>query len=151
MGTSNTTLQRGHPVTDDLPHSRHDRTGARDAEFSDWLAGHQQRLLRTAWALTGNQHDAADLAQTTAAKLYLNWDKVRDHQALDAWVRRTMVNEHNSLWRRAFKRRERSTTSCPRPRSTTTTTTGRPTPCGSTCTPCRRASAPWWCCATTNS
>lgn len=30
------------------------------------------------------------------AKLYLSWDRVRDRGALDGYVRRIMVTEHNS-------------------------------------------------------
>lgn len=86
---------------------------ARDAEFATYLHARQPALFRTAWALTGNPHDAADLLQTALAKLYLKWDSVRDREALDGFVRRIMVNEHTSLWRRAFKRREHSTAELP--------------------------------------
>lgn len=86
-----------------------DRQATRDAAFSAYLEARQAAFLRTAWALTGNPHDAADLVQNAMAKLYLSWDSVRDQGALDAWVRRVMVNENTSLWRRAWKRRERST------------------------------------------
>src|SRR6478735_10697367 len=78
----------------------------RDADFAAYLAARQPSLLRTAYLLTGNRHDAEDLVQTAFAKLYLSWDKVRDHGAIDGYVRRILVNEHNSLWRRAWKRRE---------------------------------------------
>ena len=85
-----------------------DRTSARDADFAAYLAARQASLLRTAYLLTGNRHDAEDLVQTAFAKLYLSWDKVRDQGAIDGYVRRILVNEHNSLWRRAWKRRESS-------------------------------------------
>ena len=97
-----------------------DRTGAtavkdrrsdrdeRDADFAAYLAARQPSLLRTAYLLTGNRHDAEDLVQLAFAKLYLSWDKVRDHGSMDGYVRRILVNEHNSLWRRAWKRREHS-------------------------------------------
>jgi RNA polymerase sigma-70 factor (sigma-E family) len=78
----------------------------RDADFAAYLAARQPSLLRTAYLLTGNRHDAEDLVQTAFAKLYLSWDKVRDHGSIDGYVRRILVNEHNSLWRRAWKRRE---------------------------------------------
>lgn len=90
-----------------------DRENTKDADFSAYLEARQAAFLRTAWALTGNPHDAADLVQNAMAKLYLSWDSVRDHGALDAWVRRVMVNENTSLWRRAWKRRERSTDELP--------------------------------------
>ena len=79
---------------------------ARDADFAAYLAARQPSLLRTAYLLTGNRHDAEDLVQIAFAKLYLSWDKVRDHGSMDGYVRRILVNEHNSLWRRAWKRRE---------------------------------------------
>jgi len=78
----------------------------RDDDFAAYLAARQPSLLRTAYLLTGNRHDAEDLVQTAFAKLYLSWDKVRDQGSMDGYVRRILVNEHNSLWRRAWKRRE---------------------------------------------
>lgn len=85
----------------------------RDADFSAYLQARQPALLRTAWALTGNPHDAQDLVQNALAKLYLSWDTVRDRESLDGFVRRIMVNENTSLWRRAWKRREHSSDDLP--------------------------------------
>jgi DNA-directed RNA polymerase specialized sigma24 family protein len=85
-----------------------DRNVTRDADFAAYLAARQASLLRTAYLLTGNRHDAEDLVQIAFAKLYLSWDKVRDQGSIDGYVRRILVNEHNSLWRRAWKRRESS-------------------------------------------
>ncbi|MGC4112692.1 MAG: SigE family RNA polymerase sigma factor [Nocardioides sp.] len=82
------------------------RQDDRDADFASYLAARQPSLLRTAYLLTGNRHDAEDLVQTAFAKLYLSWDKVRDRGSVDGYVRRILVNEHSSLWRRAWKRRE---------------------------------------------
>ncbi len=81
----------------------------RDADFTAYLQARQGALLRTAYLLTGDQHQAEDLVQTALAKLYLAWDRVRDRESVDAYVRRILVNEHNSLWRRAWKRNERPT------------------------------------------
>ncbi|WP_341869519.1 SigE family RNA polymerase sigma factor [Nocardioides seonyuensis] len=89
------------------------RAPSRDAEFSDYMAARQPSLLRTAYLLTGDQHTAEDLVQTSLAKLYLSWDKVQQRGSLDGYVRRILVNEHNSLWRRAWKRREHSTGELP--------------------------------------
>lgn len=79
---------------------------ARDADFSAYLAARQPALLRTAYLLTGSRADAEDLLQTAMAKLYLAWDRVRDRESVDGYARRIIVNEHNSLWRRAWKRQE---------------------------------------------
>ena len=78
----------------------------RDTDFTAYLEARQARLLRTAYLLTGDQHQAEDLLQTSLAKLYLAWDRVQDRGSVDAYVRRIMVNENNSLWRRPWKRRE---------------------------------------------
>ncbi|MFC7492867.1 MULTISPECIES: SigE family RNA polymerase sigma factor [unclassified Nocardioides] len=78
----------------------------RDADFTAYLQARQARLLRTAYLLTGDQHQAEDLLQTAFAKLYLAWDRVHDRESVDAYVRRIIVNENNSLWRRAWRRRE---------------------------------------------
>ncbi len=84
-------------------------TQDRDAEFSAYMTARQPTLLRTAYLLTGDRHAAEDLVQTALAKLYLSWDKVQRREAVDGYVRRILVNEHNSLWRRAWRRREVST------------------------------------------
>jgi RNA polymerase sigma-70 factor (sigma-E family) len=89
------------------------QTGApmsdREADFTAYLDARQARLLRTAYLLTGDRHQAEDLLQTSLAKLYMAWDRVRERESVDAYVRRIMVNEHNSLWRRGWKRREHPT------------------------------------------
>ena len=85
----------------------------KDAEFSDYMAARQPRLLRPAYLLTGDRHTAEDLVQTALAKLYLSWDKVQRQESLDGYVRRILVNEHNSLWRRAWKKRETTTSELP--------------------------------------
>ncbi|MGE3379007.1 MAG: SigE family RNA polymerase sigma factor [Nocardioides sp.] len=86
---------------------------ARDGEFSAYMAARQGALLRTAYLLTGDLASAEDLVQTAFAKLYLSWDKVQNRESLDGYVRRIMINEHNSLWRRAWKRNEVTTAAMP--------------------------------------
>lgn len=81
-------------------------TSVRDADFAAFMTARQPALLRTAYLLSGNRADAEDLVQTALAKLYLAWDRVHSRDSVDAYVRRILVNEHNSLWRRPFKRRE---------------------------------------------
>ena len=85
----------------------------RDAEFSAYMEARQASLMRTAYLISGDRHTAEDLVQTALAKLYLAWDRVEDRGSLDGYVRRVIVNEHNSLWRRPFKRREHATDTLP--------------------------------------
>ena len=89
------------------------KTQTCDAEFSSYMNARQASLLRTAYLLTGDRHTAEDLVQTAFAKLYLAWDKVLDQGSIDGYVRRILVNEHNSLWRRAWKRRELASETLP--------------------------------------
>lgn len=91
----------------------HDRHSDKDADFSAYMAARQVALYRTAYLLAGDHAGAEDLLQNAFAKLYLSWDKVRDREALDGYVRRIMVNENSSLWRRAWKRREHSSDTLP--------------------------------------
>lgn len=78
--------------------------------FDAYVAARQHALLRTAYLLTGDRHEAEDLVQTALTKTYLAWSRVRDP---DAYVRRAMVNVHNSWWRRASRRSERPTETVP--------------------------------------
>ena len=68
--------------------------------FRAYVAGRSPALLRTAYLLTGNRLDAEDLLQTALAKTYLAWDRIREREALDGYVRRIMVNSQTSRWRR---------------------------------------------------
>ncbi|MCW2542780.1 MAG: polymerase, sigma-24 subunit, subfamily [Frankiales bacterium] len=68
--------------------------------FRSYVAARSGALLRTAYLLTGNRADAEDLLQTALAKTFLSWDRIRDKEALDGYVRRVMVNTQTSFWRR---------------------------------------------------
>ncbi len=92
-----------------------DRRAARDADFAAYLQARQASVLRTAYLLTGDRHTAEDLVQTAFAKLYLSWDRVRDQGSMDGYLRRILVNENNSLWRRGWKKREHATDELPEP------------------------------------
>ena len=69
-------------------------------DFRSYVAARSPALLRTAYMLTGNRADAEDLLQTALAKTYLAWERIRDREAVDGYVRRVMVNTQTSWWRR---------------------------------------------------
>jgi RNA polymerase sigma-70 factor (sigma-E family) len=71
-----------------------------DAAFREYVLSRGTALLRMATMLTGNRADAEDLVQAALAKTYLAWGRIHDRAALDAYVRRAMVNTHISWWRR---------------------------------------------------
>ena len=78
----------------------------RDAAFRRYVASRQHALLRTAVLLTGDAQLAEDLLQTALSRLYLSWHRVERAEAMDAYVRRIMVNLHISWWRRTWRHRE---------------------------------------------
>lgn len=97
-----------------------DRTLAvmdRDSAFKQYVEVRQTALLRLGYMLTGDQHAAEDLVQTSLAKLYLAWHRVERADNVDAYTRRIMINEHASWWRRAWRRVEMTTDAVPEHRS----------------------------------
>jgi RNA polymerase sigma-70 factor (sigma-E family) len=66
--------------------------------FAEFVVARQAALLRTAYLLTGHAQDAEDLVQTTLVKVVPHWRRIRDDP--DAYVRRALVNENVSRWRR---------------------------------------------------
>lgn len=70
------------------------------AEFAAYVAARSGALLRTAYLLVGNRHDAEDLLQQALAKTYLAWERIEKREAADAYVRRVMVNTRTSWWRK---------------------------------------------------
>jgi RNA polymerase sigma-70 factor (sigma-E family) len=86
-----------------------------ERDFVEYVEARQHALVRFAYLLTSDHHTAEDLVQTALAKTYLTWDRLRDRGAVDAYVRRIIVNENTSMWRRAWRRNERSTDELPEP------------------------------------
>jgi RNA polymerase sigma-70 factor (ECF subfamily) len=74
-----------------------------DAEFTAFVAARGQALLRTAYLLTGDHQAAEDLVQTALAKTYVGWQRVRAKEAVESYVRRTMVTTNISWWRRRWR------------------------------------------------
>lgn len=49
---------------------------------------------------------AKDLVQDALLKAYLHWDRICELESPDAYVRKIIVNQHASLWRSLWRRRE---------------------------------------------
>ena len=82
----------GHPA-DELRHG-----------YVAFVEGHQHRLLRAAYLICGDRHQAEDLLQDALLKLALRWPSVRDGDP-GAYVRTILYRDAVSWWRRY--RRER--------------------------------------------
>jgi RNA polymerase sigma-70 factor (sigma-E family) len=72
--------------------------------FAEFVVARQAALLRTAYLLTGHAQDAEDLVQAALVKVVPQWRRIRDNP--EPYVRRTMVNENVSRWRRRRWREE---------------------------------------------
>ncbi|GAA3979791.1 SigE family RNA polymerase sigma factor [Streptomyces marokkonensis] len=70
-----------------------------EGDFTAFASAYWSRLVRTAYMLTGDFHEAEDLVQTTLIKVHARWDRVRREDA-DAYVRRALVNNNRSRHRR---------------------------------------------------
>lgn len=80
-----------------------DRKQDRNAEFQAFVAGRWPRLMRTAFLLTGEQHAAEDLVQTTMEQVYAAWRRVGAADEPEAYVRRVMINAHARRHRRKLR------------------------------------------------
>ncbi|MFD0435255.1 SigE family RNA polymerase sigma factor [Streptomyces chartreusis] len=80
-----------------------DRKAARDSEFQSFVIGRWPRLLRTAFLLTGEQHAAEDLVQSTLEQVYVAWRRVGSADDPEAYVRRVMINAHARKHRRRLR------------------------------------------------
>ncbi|MFC4502218.1 MULTISPECIES: SigE family RNA polymerase sigma factor [Streptomyces] len=74
-----------------------------NAEFQAFVTGRWPRLMRTAFLLTGEQHSAEDLVQSTLEQVYVHWRKVSSADEPEAYVRRVMINAHARRYRRKLR------------------------------------------------
>jgi RNA polymerase sigma-70 factor (sigma-E family) len=81
-------------------------SAANDGEFCEFVAARSAALLRTAYLIVGDLGKAEDLLQTALVKTYLAHARIRDPQATEAYVRRTLVTTAASWWRRRSAREQ---------------------------------------------
>ncbi|MDT0350715.1 SigE family RNA polymerase sigma factor [Pseudonocardia charpentierae] len=77
-------------------------------EFDAYFRARRDAVRRTAYLLCGDWHRADDHAQAAFVALHRHWRRIRDRDALDAWMRKTLVRTVVDESRRPW-RRERST------------------------------------------
>ena len=74
----------------------------RDMAFAEYFAARSDAMRGTAFLLCGDWHRAEDLTQVAFTKLYLAWDRVSRHEALDGYVRqmlfRAFLDERRLGW-----------------------------------------------------
>jgi RNA polymerase sigma-70 factor (sigma-E family) len=67
------------------------------AGFEEFVGARRSALLRTAYLLTGNHHDAEDLVQSTLIKVVPKWERIKDRP--EPYVRRVLARESVNRWR----------------------------------------------------
>jgi RNA polymerase sigma-70 factor (sigma-E family) len=75
----------------------------RGTDFDDFVAAASTRLVRVAYALTGDRSAAEDLVQDTLERLYVAWPRVDDPRA---YTHRALVNHSHNHWRRRARHPE---------------------------------------------
>jgi RNA polymerase sigma-70 factor (sigma-E family) len=72
----------------------------RQREFEEFVVVRSPRLLRTAYLLTRDWGSAEDLLQTTLAKAWFAWPRMKGDP--EPYVRRILANTYASWWRRRW-------------------------------------------------
>lgn len=67
-------------------------------DFEEFVIARRDALLRTAYLLTGDPHDAEDLVQSALVKVVPKWRRIQDHP--EPYVRKVLARESVSRWRR---------------------------------------------------
>ena len=67
------------------------------ADFEAFVGARRGALLRTAYLLTGNHHDAEDLVQSALIKVVPKWGRIKDRP--EPYVRQVLARESVSRWR----------------------------------------------------
>jgi len=80
--------------------------GPTDEEYTEFVHVAWASLYRTAYLMLGEHALAEDLVQTTLAKTYASWRRVRDVQAAHGYARAVMLNTARSMFRSPGWRRE---------------------------------------------
>lgn len=70
-----------------------------DQGFTEWVAGHQRQLLRSAYLQCGDLQRAEDLVQDALVKVALRWSRLRTGNPA-AYARTIIVRDNISWWRR---------------------------------------------------
>ena len=62
-----------------------------EARFREFVATRQSALVRTGRLLTGDWASGEDLVQAALVKTYLAWPRIKDQDAVEGYVRKTMA------------------------------------------------------------
>jgi RNA polymerase sigma-70 factor (sigma-E family) len=81
--------------------------------FAEFVAARRRALSRMAYLLTGDDMAAEDLLQSALVKTVGQWPRLARDGRPEAYVRRVMLNERASWWRRRQRVDERPAATLP--------------------------------------
>ena len=96
----------------DAPALRDEVARVTAPDFDEWVAARGPSLLRLARVLTGNAAEAEDVVQEALSRAFPRWSRIASMADPAAYVRRMVIHEHTSWWRK-FRRRESPTSVVP--------------------------------------
>ena len=67
-----------------------------EAGYREFAATRVAQLLRIAYLLCGDSYEAQDLVQTSLAKMYVAWPRIRDRDRVDAYARQVLTRAYLS-------------------------------------------------------
>lgn len=74
-------------------------------EFSFWLSSRQKMFLATARGICFDSQIAEDVLQEALADVFKRWEKIRDHENLEAYTIRVMISRHTDMRRKWNRKR----------------------------------------------
>jgi RNA polymerase sigma factor (sigma-70 family) len=75
-------------------------------EFAAWLETRQVMLIATARGICIDTQIAEDVLQEALADVFKRWDKIKDHENLEAYTTRVIISKHADM-RRKWNRKSR--------------------------------------------
>ena len=77
----------------------------REQEFHDFVVARRADLVRTAFLLCGDPHEAHDLVQTALVRVHRRWTSIERSDAPEVYARKIVVNLAASWWRGRLRHR----------------------------------------------
>ena len=78
----------------------------KEEEFTGWLQERQVMLIKAARGICFDIQTAEDVLQDALVDIYKRWEKIKNHENLEAYVIRVIISKHADL-RRKVRRREK--------------------------------------------
>jgi RNA polymerase sigma-70 factor (sigma-E family) len=72
------------------------------AALDEYVRARGQRLVRSAYLLTGDAQIAEDLVQNVLASALVSWRRLREVSDLDAYLHRALINARTRWWSRRW-------------------------------------------------